>query len=441
MLRPLELSDTIPEIRWHVHGLIPAGYVSTIYSPPGVGKTALAAYLAVQTVRPQGRFAGQPVRHGKVIILDADDGTGHSYNLWLNRFLGAHPDAKRELIQLWAADGEGLTPEDVKKLKEELAPDPPVLIILDAFSSAFLGVDPIKVHLVHEPLRGLTDLANETGCALLVTDHVGKQVKGQTVAEKGPLGTLAKLILPRAAFALERVPPADVDGRDVLKLECTKQSFEVKPPPLGLELVEFEDDVFDLRQFELPGEKTLEQRAEEAALELLSEAGGSLPRKELLQKIENRANVSVSTANRALRALLDRGAVERVRGSGRGRPATYTLCGTLAENAENAVTTEQFSCANPLALRNGSGGGNGAGAHGAQTEGEHPGEGEERQEPPVGGLPKRKPVGLTPPPDAICPHCGRKPGSWWRYRGRPELYCGHCQPPEPGAEVDTFKQW
>ena len=73
------------------------------------------------------------------------------------------------------------------------------------------------------------------------------------------------------------------------------------------------------------GDPTAKQRAEEAALELLSEAGGSLPRKELLKKIEERANVSVSTANRAFRALLDRGAVERVRGSGRGRPATYTL--------------------------------------------------------------------------------------------------------------------
>ncbi|MFX9465437.1 hypothetical protein ABTO23_18680, partial [Acinetobacter baumannii] len=87
------------------------------------------------------------------------------------------------------------------------------------------------------PIRALTSLAQATGAALLLLDHVGKLAPGQTVAEKGPLGSTAKLFSPRAAFALDRIPPKEVEGRDVVKLTCVKQSYAPLPPPIGLELV------------------------------------------------------------------------------------------------------------------------------------------------------------------------------------------------------------
>jgi len=356
----LELPPEPPEVRWGVEGLFPAGYVTLLFAKAGEGKTRLVAYLAVQAARPEGRgtFAKRPVKRGRVVILDADDPEGLGYRIWFNRFFKAHGDADRGLIDLRAVK-DGLTPEDVKALEQELREDPPAFIILDAFSSAFLGLNVIKPHLIHAPIRALTSLAQSTGATLILVDHVGKLAPGQSVADKGPLGAAAKTYSPRAVFALERVPPKEVEGKDVVKLTCIKQSYGPLPPPIGLELVWLtEEDGCLFKPYPLPEGQTLEEKAEAALLALLSEAGAEgLPRKDLLQQVIARANTSESTAKRALQALQRRGVVEEEELPGRGRPKVLRLSGQsspsyigpLAQKGENAVQDDAGFWAKPLA--------------------------------------------------------------------------------------------
>ncbi|AFV76352.1 hypothetical protein Theos_1316 [Thermus oshimai JL-2] len=342
----LALPPEPPEVAWGVEGLFPQGYVSLVFAHQGQGKTRLVSFLAVQAARPEGRglFAKRRVAHGRVVILDADDPGGLGYGLWVNRFLKAYPDADRGLIDLRAVEG-GLTPEDLAALEAELKEDPPAFIILDAFSSAFLGVDVIKPHQVHAPMRGLTTLAQTLGTTLILLDHVGKLLPGQSVAQKGALGSVVKLASPRAAFALERVPPKEVEGRDVVKLTCVKQSYGPLPPPIGLELAWLEEEEgCYFKPFPLPEGETLEERAEATILRLLEEAGeGGLPRKELLAGVVARANVSERTVLAALGTLRRRGTVEVVELGGRGSPKAYRLSGTphrvvpVAQNGENAL--------------------------------------------------------------------------------------------------------
>jgi len=354
-VKRLSLPQEPPVVEWFVDELIPAGYVSVLFAKQGEGKTRLVAFLAVQALRPQGSFAKRPVRRGRVLILDADDPGGLGYALWLHRFLRAYEDADKGLLDLRAVEG-GLTPEDVRALEEELKQDPPALIVLDAFASAFLGVDVLKPQLVHAPLRALTSLAQATGAALLLVDHVGKLAPGQTVAEKGPLGSTAKLFSPRAAFALDRLPPKEVEGRDVVKLTCVKQSYAPLPPPIGLELVWLSDgEGAYFKPYPLPEAATLEERAEKVILELLAEVGEEgLPRKELLGEVVQRANVSERTAKRALSGLRERGLVEEAELPGRGAPKVLrlprsNLSISLAQNRENAVQDEERFWAKGLA--------------------------------------------------------------------------------------------
>ncbi|MCS6869278.1 AAA family ATPase [Thermus sp.] len=349
-VKRLTLPQDPPLVEWFVESLIPSGYVSVLFAKQGEGKTQLAAYLAVQAARPQGVLGRRAVRHGRVVILDADDPGGLGYSLWLNRFLRAYGDADRGLLDLRAVEG-GLTPEDVLALEEELKADPPALIILDAFASAFLGVDVLKPNQVHAPIRALTSLAQATGSALLLLDHVGKLAPGQTVAEKGPLGSTAKLFSPRAAFALDRMPPREVEGRDVLKLTCIKQSYAPLPPPLGLELLWLEDgEGAYFRPYLLPESTTLEEQAEKAILALLGEAGEEgLPRKVLLAEVVARANVSERTATRALGGLRAKGVVAEEELPRPGRPKVLKLSIPLAQNRGNALQDEKIFCANPLA--------------------------------------------------------------------------------------------
>ncbi len=335
-----------PEVSWGVEGLIPRGYVSLVFAHQGQGKTRLVSFLAVQATRPEGRglFAKRRVQHGRVVILDADDPGGLGYAIWINRFLKAYPDADRGLVDLRSVEG-GLTPEDVAALEAELKEDPPAFLVLDAFSSAFLGVDVVKPHQVHAPMRALTALAHGLNTSLILLDHVGKLAPGQSVAQKGALGSVVKLASPRAAFALERIPPREVEGRDVVKLTCVKQSYAPLPPPIGLELVWLqEEEGCYFKPYPLPEGQSLEEKAEAAILFLLQEASeGGLSRKELLEEVVRRVNVSERTAKAALSALRGRGAVEVVELPGRGAPKVYRLANHVfgfAQNGENALQDE-----------------------------------------------------------------------------------------------------
>ena len=328
----MDLPPRPPDISWLEEGLFPRGYVSVIFLRPGEGKTRLLAWLATQVVRPAGDFLGRGVAHGKVVVIDADDPGLVGYTIWLNRFLATYQDGRRELLDLRRVDG-GLTRQDVEALTAELQEEPPALIVIDAFASAFLGLDLIKAHEVHAPLRALTDLAQVTGAAVVVADHVGKLAPGQTVAEKGALGSVAKMFSPRAAFALDRVPPREVGGKDVVRLVCTKQSYAPPPPPLGLELVVNGESAY-FRPYALPEGQTLEERAEGLILELLK--GGERPRRELLAEVVRALNVHERTAERALYRLKAQGAVEEKELPGRGRPRVYTLA-ALSENSKNPV--------------------------------------------------------------------------------------------------------
>jgi RecA/RadA recombinase len=348
-LRPLALPTEPPEVQFAVEGLAPGGYVTLVFGPQGNGKTRLLSHLAAQAARPAGDFAGRRVKRGKTLILDADDPQALGYALWVNRFLRGYPDADRDLIELRAVDG-GLTPDDLQDLIAELVLDPPTFIVLDAFSSAFLGVDPLKPHTVHGPIRALTSLAVATGASVLLVDHVGKVLPGQTVASKGALGSVIKQASPRAVYALERVPPRGCGGEDVTRLICTKQSYGPLPPPLGLRLVWDGEDACRMEPYALPESDTLEDRAKLALLAALRAAGEQgLRRADLLAYAVQQANVSTRTAERALADLIRQDpAIEERQLPERGAPKLIVYVG-LAANNQNAVQDEKRFSAKALA--------------------------------------------------------------------------------------------
>ena len=339
----LELPTTPPKASWLVDGMFPLGHTSVLYAPAGVGKTRIVSHLAAQVTRPEGLFMARQVRRGKVVILDADDPTGYGYAVWLNRFFNTFYDADRTLIDLRAITG-GLTPDDVKALTDELKNDPPRLVIVDTFASAFVGLDILRAHHVQMALTGLAELAKELSCAVLCLDHVGKLRPGETVASKGPYGA-AKTFSPRAVFALSRVPPKEVEGRDVLRLDCTKQSYAPEPAPLGIEItLEQNDTRARVALTDLPG-KTLLENAKAAIIDALRSAKGEpMPRKALLSAAVAEANCTERYAEKALKDL------EHTLGSdltvtelgGRGSPKGYALRVLGSANGENSVLDDEL---------------------------------------------------------------------------------------------------
>ncbi|MBO1436082.1 AAA family ATPase [Meiothermus sp. CFH 77666] len=324
---PLTFPQRVPQPTWAVDRLFPLGHVSLVFAPPGVGKTRLASYLAVQVAREQGHFLGRAVRPGRVLILDADDPTGFGYQTWVNRFLNGYPDASRDKIELRAITG-GLTPEDVDALADEICHGF-TLIVLDTFASAFLGLDIMKAHHVQAALTGLAGLAKALDVSILLLDHVGKLQPGETVAGRGAYGSAAKGFAPRAVFALDRVPPKEVNGADVLRLTCTKMSYAPEPAPVGFSIaLENLDTVARAYVVALPEASSLIDKAKVAMLQALKLAQGvPINRQHLLTIAVQKANCTERWAASALKELeADLGprlAVQHL--GGRGNPLGYTL--------------------------------------------------------------------------------------------------------------------
>jgi hypothetical protein len=324
----VELLTTLPKTQWSVTNFIPRGHTTNLFAPGGMSKTRLICYLAVQATRPQnaGSFLGYQVMRGRVLILDADDPTTHGYQLWLNRFFAAYPDADRSMIDLRAIEG-GLTPKDVEELKNELKTQPPTYIIVDTFASAFLGMDTLKGHMVQLALVGLAELAKALNCAVIVLDHVGKLQKGQTVAEKGAYGA-GKSFSPRAMFALSRVNPKDVEGRDVFRLDCTKMSYAAEPAPIGFE-VELSSDERQakVKVVDLPSQYSLKDKARGVMLEELKAAKGeAVARQLLLNAVVQKVDVTERYAADALKDLLEqRQDIQTHELGGKGKPKAYSL--------------------------------------------------------------------------------------------------------------------
>ena len=351
-LNKLELLTRPPKADWLVGNLFPLGHLAIVYAPAGIGKTRLISYLAAQVTRPEGLFLGHWVKQSKVLILDADDPSGFGYQTWLNRFLGAHYDTDRERIELRAITG-GFTPDDVASLKTELKDDPPRLIVVDTFMSAFVGLDTLKGHNVQVALTGLTLLAKELHACVVCLDHVGKLRPGETVASRGPYGA-AKTFSPRAVFALSRVPPKEVEGRDVLRFDCTKMSYAAEPPPYGVEItLENDDTLARVRRVDLPQADTLLEKAKGAIFDALKSAQGEpMPRQALLSAAVSSANVTKRYAEKALKDLTQElgSRLEVINLGGQGNPKGYLWKGEHSVNEESSVQDEELFAEQPSSL-------------------------------------------------------------------------------------------
>lgn len=322
-MRIVPLSDTLPKIDWLVKDMIPLSHLSTFYAPAGVGKTRLLSFLATQISRPEGDFLGHAVVAGNTLILDADDPQSYGYQVWLNRFFAGYEDAHANRINIHAILG-GLSPEDITSLRYELKNNPPKLIIIDTFASAFLGLDSIKGHYVQRALSELAQLASDLGSAIIVLDHVGKLKKGETVASRGPYGS-AKTFAPRAIYALSRVDPRDVDGRDVLRMDCTKASYAPMLAPQGIEIVLSDDSkVARVQAIPLPEGSALD-RAQQVMLETLMQNNNEayITRKDLLAVAVQEVNITTRYAETALKLLVEKHDLPAVNLEGRGSPIAY----------------------------------------------------------------------------------------------------------------------
>lgn len=340
----VDLRKPLEPLRWAVEGLLLRGYLNTVASLPGEGKTAVLTGLAWQASRPDGgNFLGHRVAPGTTLYVDYDaPGDGRSIRYWLERHRHASPDGELDRVVVLEPDHDtyGLAETELAELSKVAKTTRARLIIIDSFMAAFPSTDPVKLTQVQAPLWYLRRLAFETDAAVVLLDHLPKPTGGEKPGARGVLGSVAKPAQARSVHVLTRVPEAEAGGRHLLRWTCTKMSYAARPEPFGLEL-RFDDQRVYIQPTTLPdgapGTKT-ERAAQLMRAHLEASQGQVAPRKDLLRLAVQEGDLSQRIAEDALTNLLnDMGsAVERVTLSGRGKPQGYRLRPEL----EDALTLE-----------------------------------------------------------------------------------------------------
>jgi AAA domain len=353
-LKEIDLSAPLERIEFLVPDLIPCGYSTFMGAREGVGKTTLLTGLAWQMSRPGGgEFLGRPVSPGPVIYLntDAADGQARPVRYWLEQHRAMFPDGDMNGVTVLENTGVGLSPEEFMELLSLAEQRRARCIIIDSFMGTFPGIDGNKLDQVMGPMIALRDFAARTGAAVIITDHLPKKAVGEKEGDRGIMGSTGKGAQARAVHILTRVPPKEVEGRDVLRWEVQKASFAKRGYALGLEVERTFDEEgaalsVHLTPYDLPEEDSSTDthggRATAAVMKHLESSGTQdVPHAELLALAIERGNLRDRAAReavgRALGLLWDR--IEEVKQPGRGAPKAYRLKAAPDMQCQTATNT------------------------------------------------------------------------------------------------------
>lgn len=199
---------------WLVDGLIPQGHITLLFGRGGVGKTYLWLVIASHIAAGRPLF-GRHVMQGKTLILDAElDPQAASYRA---RQVAAGMGLKGPPKGLVYArlNGSIFEAPIAKEIRELIKEHKPLLVVVDALSSAAPESDPTEAVAARKVLTDLLSL----GTTILAIDHISKAAISRDGDSPTPLGSVAKENLMRSGLHVKQHP----DG--TLRLYQTKSTF------------------------------------------------------------------------------------------------------------------------------------------------------------------------------------------------------------------------
>jgi hypothetical protein len=193
---------------WLWKGYIPRGSLTLLEGPPKAGKSTLLADLAARVSSGIGTWPdGQPIeRPGAVLMLSDEDSAAHVIVPRL-RVAGA---LLGSVHILKAVDGEGrprqfvIGSDDIALLESRILQTGAVLVIVDPLSIYMGGTDAHREQEVRQVLWHLSELAERTGCAIVVCRHWKKAKTGDALTQGG--GSVGFSAAARAILSVARNP-------------------------------------------------------------------------------------------------------------------------------------------------------------------------------------------------------------------------------------------
>jgi len=170
VVKMIRMSEVRPEtVEWLWYPYIPFGKLTILQGNPGEGKTYFAMELAAACTTGKALPDMEPVGPLNVIYQTAEDGLGDTIR---PRLQAAGADLDRVLVIDDTEDPLTLSDERIEKAIVENHARLMVIDPLQAFVGA--SVDMNRANEVRPVFRALGDIAQRTGCAILLIGHLNK---------------------------------------------------------------------------------------------------------------------------------------------------------------------------------------------------------------------------------------------------------------------------
>ena len=206
--KPKDLQKSVPmicmddveqtEVDWLWYPYIPFGKLTIVQGNPGEGKTFFAMQLAAACTNQKFLPDMEPFEPFNMIFQTAEDGLGDTVK---PRLVSSGADLKRVLVIDDAENPLSLTDDRIEKaIRENNAK----LMVIDPLQ-AFLGanVDMNRANEVRPVFRKLADIAQSTGCAIVMIGHLNK-ASGTQSAYRG-LGSIDIAAVVRSILFVGKV--------------------------------------------------------------------------------------------------------------------------------------------------------------------------------------------------------------------------------------------
>jgi 5S rRNA maturation endonuclease (ribonuclease M5)/KaiC/GvpD/RAD55 family RecA-like ATPase len=156
-----------PEIPWRVEGVLADGVVTMIFSPPGEGKSLLAASFAAALAAGES-IAGLGTRKGRVVYIDAENGAWEIHRRI--KALGLPPDG----VAVYEAREDFDLRKDGEEVKRILDVERANVLILDSLRSLAPGLDENDSLQCEAALAPIRRYAHDQGVAVGLIHHANK---------------------------------------------------------------------------------------------------------------------------------------------------------------------------------------------------------------------------------------------------------------------------
>ena len=297
MIRMSDVEQT--EVDWLWYPYIPFGKLTIIQGNPGEGKTFFAMQLAAACTNQKFLPEMEPFEPFNMIFQTAEDGLGDTVK---PRLIEAAADLDRVLVIDEAKRELTLSDERIEKA---ITQNGARLIILDPIQ-AYMGekTDMNRANEVRPIFRRLAEVAERTGCAVILIGHLNKAAGGQS-AYRG-LGSIDFRAAARSVLLIGRVK-REPNVRVVIH-DKSSLAPEGKPvafcldPETGFEWIgEYDITADELLSGAGGNNATKTEQAERLILDLL--ADGKELASEDIEKAATEAGISARTVRAAKRNL------------------------------------------------------------------------------------------------------------------------------------------